>query len=441
MMKGLLALFAFWLWLLWMFYRDVKERPSVSPSVWIVSAWLAIHSTRPVSSWLGWETKHSRDEGNPEEAFISLTLIIVGLIVLMCRRISWATVIRDNKWLFAFYLFWFMSILWSDYPFITLKRLIKDLGYVVMVLIVLTDRVPSETAKAACVRFAYLCVPLSLVLIKYYPSWGRAVVGYHQNANMYVGVTTQKNELGALVLVSTLVILWDLFDSREQYRHTVKKVTFASRILVLLICWYLLMIIDSQTSLICAFLGTGLLIMFFKLPSVQYNPSRIEAIGLGVAVIVFTLDFFMDIKGTLLELVNRDPTLTTRADIWPILIEFQDNPLAGQGFNTFWAGERMRQLADRTFGIIQAHNGYIETYLNGGLIGVGLLVCVLFSGYVRIRKRLAHGLPDGTIRFVILLTAVLHNYSEASFNKISPLWFVTLFSIMGYQGYGSRSQT
>ncbi len=439
-MMGFIALFTFSLWLLWIFYRDAKERASVSSGVWIVMTWVFIQGSRPLSVWLGLEGPISRDEGNPAEALFNLILITAGVIVLLRRGIRWTAVVRDNPWLFVFYLFWSMSILWSDYPLITFKRLVKDLGYIFMVLLVLTDRAPSETIKAVCVRVAYLCIPLSVVLIRFYPGWGRGWGGYKQNILMYVGVTTHKNELGSLVLVSALFLLWDLFDSRDQYRYRMEKASFASRVLVLSMCWYLLLIIDSQTSLICAVLGTGLLIVFFKFPSVQYNPRRIEALGLCAAAVLLVFDSFIDIKETLLASVNRDPTLTTRTDIWPILIEFQDNPLAGQGFNTFWAGERMKQLADTTAGIIQAHNGYIETYLNGGLIGVGLLLILLLSTYVRIRTKLALGLPDGSIRLVILLTAMVHNYSEASFNKIGALWFVTLFSIMEYRGQLSRSQ-
>lgn len=437
-MTGLLGFFTLGLWIFWAFYHDVKERPSVSSSVWIAVALLFLHGTRPLTSWFGWESQYSRDEGNPEEAFVNLTLIVAGLIMLRRRGILWSAVIRDNKWLFVFYLFWFMSIIWSDYPVITFKRLFKEFGYVVMVLIILTDREPGEAIKAVCVRFAYLCIPLSVVFIRYYPDWGRVFGGYQKNVPMYVGVSTHKNVLGILVLVSALFLLWDLLDSPEKFRKRLKKATFVSRVLVLLMCWYLLMIIDSQTSLICALLGSGLLVVLFKFPSLRHNPARLEAGGLGAAVVILVLDLFIDIKETFLHSVGRDPTLTTRTDIWPLLIEFQDNPLFGKGYNTFWAGERMELLADKTFGIIQAHNGYIETYLNGGLIGVGLLVVLLLLTYIRTRNSLVLSMPDSSIRFVILLMTIFHNYSEASFNKVGPLWFVTLFTFMEYRNRQSR---
>jgi|CXWL01.1.fsa_nt_gi O-antigen ligase len=437
---GVLALLIFSFWLAWILYQDEKARTSVSSGSWVVVVWLFIHGARPLTSWFGWGSPYSRDEGNPEEAFFSLILIVTGLIVLAQRGIQLPVVIRDNRWVFVFYLFWAMSILWSDYPVITFKRLFKDFGYVVMVLIVLTDREPIESIKAVCVRLAYLCVPLSLVLIRYFPNWGRLTAGSQNNVQMYVGVSTHKNILGVLVFVSALFLLWDLLESAGKYRNRLEKATFASRVLVLLVCWYLLIIIDSQTSLVCAFVGTGLLIVLFKLPSVSNRPIRIEVFGLGAVAILLIADSFIDVKQLFLESLGRDATLTTRTDIWPLLVEFQDNPLLGQGFNTFWAGKRMDQLADKTFGIIQAHNGYLETYLNGGLIGTILLAILLLSAYIRARKKLVLSMPDGGIRFVILLTAILHNYSEASFNKIGPLWFVTLFTFMEYLGQRSRPQ-
>src|SRR5690349_599633 len=133
---GLLLLLAFSVCLLWLFYRDGKERASVSSAIWIVVTWAVIHGTRPLTSWFAGVDPdvvraESRDEGNPVEALINLFLIIAGLIVLGRRGIRLPTVIRDNKWLCVFYLFWLMSIFWSDYPLITFKRLFKDLGDVV----------------------------------------------------------------------------------------------------------------------------------------------------------------------------------------------------------------------------------------------------------------------------------------------------------------------
>jgi O-antigen ligase len=125
--------------------------------------------------------------------------------------------------------------------------------------------------------------------------------------------------------------------------------------------------------------------------------------------------------------------LTSRTDIWETVQGFVDNPVVGAGFDTFWAGERLRLLQSKTFGIIQAHNGYVETYLNGGWAGVLLLAIVLVSGYCRIRKRMAAGNLTAIVRYSLLVVAMIHNFSEASFNKNGPMWFVILFAIMDYR--------
>jgi O-antigen ligase len=247
-----------------------------------------------------------------------------------------------------------------------------------------------------------------------------------------VGVSTQKNMLGVLVLVSAMFLLWDLLEFWGKSKSATEKLAYASRVLVLLMCWYLLLLIDSATSLVCAVVGSVLLLTL-GLPFFRQRPVRMEVLGLSAAAVVALFDFMFNIKETFVESLGRNMTLTSRADIWEIVLDYQDNPLVGQGFDTFWAGRRLELLADKTFGIIQAHNGYLETYLNGGLIGVGLLVVLLLSAYKRIRKKLVRGKREDDVRFAVFLTAIIYNYTEASFSKLGVLWFVTSFAIMEYR--------
>jgi O-antigen ligase len=437
-MTGSLALIAFSLWLLWLYYSDAKERASVSSSVWVVLVWVVIHATRPVTSWLAgvdptsvFRTE-SRDEGNLGEALVNLFLIVAGLIVLRRRGTRLPAVIRDNAWLFVLYLFWLMSVIWSDYPLITFKRLFKDLGTIVMVLVVLTELKPDEAVRAVCARVAYVCIPLSILLYRYYPYWGRAYVGYKRDIQMFVGMTTHKNTLGVLASVSALVLLWDFLELRGKRRSATGWGIFLSRVLVLLMCWYLLLTINSATSLICAAIGSGLLIAF-DLPFIRRSPGRAEVFGLSAAAVLLLLDSMFNIKEAIVQSLGRNMTLTSRTDLWAIVMDYQDNPVGGAGFDTFWAGQRLELLADKTSGIIQAHSGYLETYLNGGWIGVGLLVALLFSAYWRVRKRLVLGKREDSARFVLFLIALIYNFSEASFNKPGIMWLVTVYAIMEYR--------
>src|SRR4029077_11825127 len=202
----------------WLLSRDAAERPAVSPATWIVVVWAFIYASRPLTSWFvdpsATGSPELFDESNPSEALINLVLIVAAAVVLVRRRLQVLRVISANPWLAVVYLFWLESVLWSDDPVMTFKRLFKDLGNVAMVLVVLTDRNPVETIKAVCVRCAYIGVPLSVVLIRYYPNFGRIYIGYNVDQVWLGGVGSDKNTLGILALVAVIFLLWDLLERR-----------------------------------------------------------------------------------------------------------------------------------------------------------------------------------------------------------------------------------
>ena len=436
-MMGTVVTLIFILWLVWVYYQDAKERMVVSHAVWFVVAWVAMYGSRPVTEWFSGEGDISRqvalDDGNPLEAMVSLSLIIAGVVVLFRRRIQPSSVIVGNVWLVVFYLFWLLSIVWSDYPIITLKRLIKDLGNVVMILVVLTDKDPIIGIRAVITRVAYLCIPMSVLLIRYYPDLGRTYSGFDRSELMWIGVATHKNTLGVLAFVSALFLLWDLLDVRNKKERSSNKLLVVSRCGVLMFSWYLLVIANSATSLVCAVLGSSLLFVF-GFSSVTRMFGRVEGLALVTTIFLMAIDSIFNVKELIVtDLLGRDMTLTTRTEVWPILLDYQDSPLVGAGFNSFWAGARLLKLFDTVGSIIQAHNGYLETYLNGGLVGVGLLLLLLASTYLRIRKKLMTNQPGSNMRLVFLILAIIYNNSEASFNKVGIMWFVTLYALMEYR--------
>jgi hypothetical protein len=433
-----LALALTGLFTVWLVHTDRKERATVSGACWIVVAWAFILASRPVTSWLtgdfAFQDAATRDEGNPAEALFYVALEVAGLLVLVRRRIRLPLVVRENKCLFAFYLFWIASITWSDYPVITIKRLVKDLGNVVMILLMLTETSPAQALRAAFTRCAYLGIPLSVVLIKYYPYLGRVYAGYNLNDLMYVGIALHKNTLGSLAMVSALFLLWDILDSRRHVRTTIQRATLLSRGLVLAMCWYLLWVANSATSLVCALLASGLLLAF-RVPVLKRLTPQLEPYGLAALLVLFFLDSVLNLKEAVVLALGRDMTFTTRTDIWPIVTRFAENPLVGAGFNTFWAGSRLVELHrfDMIGGIIQAHNGYLETYLNGGWVAIGLLALLFLVAHRRIQHELALDEPESLVRFIALLVALVYNFSEASFNKVSLVWLVTLFAVTRYR--------
>src|SRR5436190_23821909 len=80
----------------------------------------------------------------------------------------------------------------------------------------------------------------------------------------------------------------------------------------------------------------------------------------------------------------------------------------------------------------QANNGYLETYLNGGLVGLSLLAAMIVSGGSKLKKELLLGASYPIVRFAFLVSAVVYNWTEAAFNGLSLVWVVLLISALNY---------
>ena len=93
------------------------------------------------------------------------------------RRQLSASLIAANWPIACYFLFCLMSVVWSDFPDVSIKRWIKATGDVVMTLVVITDPQPLVALRRLFSRVGFLLLPLSALFIKYYPELGR---GYNR---------------------------------------------------------------------------------------------------------------------------------------------------------------------------------------------------------------------------------------------------------------------
>lgn len=421
---------------------DARRRQGVSPALWGVVAWVTVLGSRPVSMWFdpvgsGVASIQSFDDGSPLDRLIFGGLMLHGLWVLSTRHVRLRDVIASNRWLAIFFLYWAVSVVWADAPFIALKRWVKDLGHVVMVLVVLTDARPLEAMKAVFVRSASVLLPLSVVLILFIPQLGMAPnVGLGEA--MYIGVATQKNSLGQLVLISLLFLAWDLLRRSPGTDQPLPWSAKVGHLALMGMGGWLMVMASSATSMGCLLLG-GVVLAAFSLKSTWQRVRGVEVVAVVAAVSIWAagittsaLDFFV------VDLLGRDLTLTTRTDIWPQLLSRADNAWVGSGFNSFWTGERLADLYAK-FLIVQAHNGYLETYLNGGLIGSALLGMVLISALITVHRQLIEGRAMADLALALVLITIAYNFTEATYNKTSPLWFAFLMVVTQYRSLRATS--
>jgi O-antigen ligase len=128
--------------------------------------------------------------------------------------------------------------------------------------------------------------------------------------------------------------------------------------------------------------------------------------------------------------MGRDPTLTGRTDLWKILLSVNEHPLLGAGYESFWLGERLEKIWEiLPWRANEAHNGYLEIFLNLGLVGLALLVVIIATGYRRVISG-ARDLSLGPLRLGYFVAAIIYSLTEAAFREMGPMWIVFVLAIM-----------
>jgi exopolysaccharide production protein ExoQ len=425
------ALCGIGIWIVFILDRDRKSR--TSKALWVSIAWLLISGSRPVSSWLNTQSTLSPEqltEGSPIDAAIRLGLIIAGILVLVRRQKSFTKIVRENRPLLLFLFYCAVSTAWSDYPAVALKRWIRLLGDFIIVLIVLTDPDRSGAIKRVLSCVGIILFPVSILLNKYYPEFS-VYYDVWIGRRFLSGVGADKNMLGMTCLVYGIVMFWRLVATYNEPRGRERTRRLISQAIIVAMVFYLFKEADSMTSEAC-FIMVGGLIAAMSFSRLARKTLIVHLMVATIVGISFSTLFLHIGGGFAFQKMGRNSNLTGRTEIWSGLMSFTGNPLIGTGFDSFWMGKRMERIwaaGGQLYGINEAHNGYLETYLNLGWIGAALLAALIVTGYRNIFTALRLEPEIGRIRLGLFVAVLVYSFTEAGFRANSSVWLAFLLSI------------
>lgn len=419
-----------------LFVRDLRQKANVTGALWLPFFWVTVcgGGSRYFSQWLDMFGFHvgaiSAEDGSPVDAAFNAALILGGLHVLHKRRVSIVEFVRRNQWLTIYLAYCLLAVAWSDFPFVSAKRWVKLLGNPVMALVLLSEPEPIESLTRLMKRCAYVLFPLSILFIKYFPDIGRtfdAWSGLPQNT----GVATNKNELGFDCWIIGTVVVWHMLHVWRWARGRARRNELLLCAGLMAMDIWLLKNAHSASSLVAFVLACSVL-LFVGLRSV-----RKQSIGgyiLAGAAAAAVLMFGLGLSDTVIHLLGRNDTLTGRTDLWQVLWHWNINPVIGTGYEGFWLGDRRLEVQQSlaVSYINEAHNGYLETYLNLGFIGVGLTAAILLATYAKASRQLLTNFEFGRFRLAYLIAIIVYNWTEAAFRMNSFTFFMFFLIAIDY---------
>lgn len=136
--------------------------------------------------------------------------------------------------------------------------------------------------------------------------------------------------------------------------------------------------------------------------------------------------------------VESTVTLTGRIPLWEIVLsQIQDHPWLGVGFAAFWNPQnylKMEQLVG--FPVVSAHNGFLDTLLVSGVIGLALLLAFCICAMVTVTRRARWSDPLGWLVLIFLTFYVFSNLTTSIFTEFYEFKLIVVLMTLGLLASG-----
>lgn len=397
-------------------------------AIWILSIWVLYSGSKGLGVFLNINT--TMEAGSPPDRYFLLGLGMFGIFILLKRGFQWGLVFKKN-WLFVMILaYMLLSVTWSRDPAISFRGWGREAITLIMMCLLVSEESPIKSFVSAFKRAIYFYLPFSLLLIKYFSVYGRLYNRWTGEVQ-WVGMASQKNGLALFCAFSIIFLIWSLWQNLVNWRMLESKLPPLVDIFMLGLAIYLMMgpqrtLTYSATSFLS--LLTGLIAMLI-LKQAAKKEIPLEKKIATIALILIIIGTFMPLSGKipikgLPQMLGRTETLTGRTDIWNSLLPYaQKHIILGYGFGGFWTTSLREEIASH------AHNGYLDTILTLGIIGLIMFVVFLVKT-AQASARLIDGEWNNFLLFLAMIFMYLvHNMGEVLLGDFQSLPSILIVSI------------
>lgn len=308
-----------------------------------------------------------------------------------------------------------LSLLWALDPRIVVRDAIK-LVLMALFCVAVGCSLSWREIVEATLRLCLVLLILSGLLAVLVPDYGMAV-GVHRG--LVQGVFGHKNQFGkfcafALTFASIVLITR---QGRAGPALAVAVLALAG-----------LAVSGSVFALLTAVACVSYVIVAATIARGDDEMSRtIKAlIFIGCGAMVLTTAWIA--APFILDALGRDMSFSGRSDVWALAFNaIARAPLLGYGLSNFWTTQDFRLNAGEDYVVPHSHNGYIELLLDGGAVGM-LLLLALLARLWYLRRQTRH--PQvaavlGAMTVFVLFSGI----AEAAL--VNPNFYLAMLLIIG----------
>jgi exopolysaccharide production protein ExoQ len=325
-------------------------------------------------------------------------------VVLVIRNWSRLTVPPHIICLFAYLALAGASVLWAFRPEFSAIRFILQMTIVTS--IVLPALAAARTAEM--MRGVFLCFAFASILNVFFVLNQTPI--YIQNVNIgYPGYFSFKGILGECAAIAFLLSLHEILHPGGRR---------ALGIIVIAVATYLMVLSESKGSL-------GLALIAPSLAGLTLIIGKVIRISLAIVLLPIPICYAV-LSRLIGDIINRiswhiygNYDLSGRAYIWDFVqYEIERRPLLGWGYQSFWlVGPDAPSIVEAPGWIKampSAHNGYLDTTLDTGHVGLYLLIAFIFTTLHAIGRVADRDLPRAWLLLSLALFVILVNFLEST---------------------------
>lgn len=258
-----------------------------------------------------------------------------------------------------------------------------------------------------------LLVILSIIFSIVIPSQGLQV---YEGDLVWRGAFSHKNSMARMMTVAILLFTSTFITDRKNRQISG---------ILLALAGILLIMSKGTTALVMSLLGM-MLFPFFLFLRNHYKLRTVLIISGIIIVSTLSVLFIVNIETIIVDILGKSLTLTGRDELWAAsLYKAYQKPLFGYGYGAFWTNPSENYFIDSqtwTSNPTHAHNGFIDLFLDLGMIGLILFLISFSLCLYRI------------LRFLVLTSKIEYFYTLV-FLTITTVFNFTLIGTILDEGH------